>query len=105
VPPLCARASAPRLNGKTEMQCGLQIAALVAILTGCSSPITQTQHSGPFHPPHLEHDEQRSMDEAGDARLRVVAKPEKPLAQLLIRLGIELPSVPKVIEKVVPKIT
>jgi transposase len=57
----------------------------------------------------LELDELRSMDvvlptkEAGEIRLRVVAKPEKPLAQLLIRLGIELPDVPKVIENVVPK--
>lgn len=57
----------------------------------------------------LELDELRSMDvvlptqEAGDVRLRVVAKPEKPLAQLLIRLGIELPNVPKVIGNVVPK--
>jgi len=59
----------------------------------------------------LELDELRSMDvvlptkEAGEVRMRVVAKPEKPLAQLLFRLGIELPNVPKVIENVVPKIT
>lgn len=59
----------------------------------------------------LELDELRSMDvvlptkEAGEVRLRVVAKPDKPLAQLLIRLGIELPNVPKVIENVVPKMT
>jgi transposase len=57
----------------------------------------------------LELDELRSMDvilptkEAAEVRLRVVAKPEKPLAQLLIRLGVELPNVPKVIENVVPK--
>ncbi len=58
----------------------------------------------------LELDELRSMDvvlptkETGDVRLRVVAKPDKPLAQLLVRLGIELPNLPKVIENVVPKI-
>jgi len=57
----------------------------------------------------LELDELRSMDvvlptqEAGDVRLRVVAKPEKALAQLLIRLGIELPNMPKVVGNVVPK--
>ena len=57
----------------------------------------------------IELDQLRSMDvvlptkEAGDVRLRIVAKPDKPLAQLLIRLGIELPNVPKVIENVVPK--
>lgn len=59
----------------------------------------------------IELDQLRSMDvvvptqEAGEVRLRVVAKPEKPLAQLLIRLGIELPNIPKVIENVVPKMT
>ena len=41
--------------------------------------------------------------ESGEIRLRVVAKPEKPLAQLLIRLGIELPNVSKIIENVVQK--
>jgi len=59
----------------------------------------------------LELDELRSMDvilptaEAGPVRLRVVAKPEKPLAQLLAHLDLELPSAPKIVENVVQKIT
>jgi len=59
----------------------------------------------------LELDELRSMDvvlptqESGEIRLRVVAKPDKPLAQLLIRLGIDLPNMPRIIENVVPKMT
>lgn len=59
----------------------------------------------------LELDELCSMDvvlptkESGEIRLRVVAQPEKPLAQLLVRLGIELPNVPKVLANVVPKTT
>jgi transposase len=59
----------------------------------------------------LELDELRSMDvvlptkEDGEIRLRVAAKPEKPLAQLLVRLGIELPNAPKVLGNVVPKMT
>jgi len=58
----------------------------------------------------LELDELHSMDvvlptkEAGEVRLRVVAKPEKPLAQLLAHLGLQLPRVPKIIENVVQKI-
>ena len=58
----------------------------------------------------LELDELRSMDvvlptkEAGELRLRVVAHPEKPLAELLAQLGLELPRLPKKIENVVPKI-
>jgi transposase len=57
----------------------------------------------------LELDELRSMDvilptrPAGEIRLRVVARPEKPLAQLLAHLGLDLPSAPKILENVVPK--
>lgn len=56
-----------------------------------------------------ELDELRSMDvvlptRAADVRLRVVARPEKPLAELLAHLGLELPSAPKILANVVPKI-
>ena len=52
----------------------------------------------------------RSMDvvlpvrDAGDMRLRVVARPDRPVAKLLARLGLELPSAPKLIANVVSKI-
>ena len=36
-------------------------------------------------------------------RLRVVARPDRPVAELLVRLGLELPSVPKVVQKGVEK--
>ena len=57
----------------------------------------------------LELDELRSMDvilptrPAGEIRLRVVARPEKALAQLLAHLGLDLPRTPKILENVVPK--
>jgi len=57
----------------------------------------------------LELDELRSMDvilptrPAGEIRLRVVARPEKALAQLLEHLGLDLPRTPKILENVVPK--
>jgi len=57
----------------------------------------------------LELDQLRSLDvvlptaEAGDVRLRMVARPEKPLANLLAHLGLELPRAPKIVENVVPK--
>ena len=57
----------------------------------------------------LELDELRSMDvvlptrDVGEVRLRVVTRPEKPLVQLLARLGLELPSQPKCVANVVPK--
>jgi hypothetical protein len=59
----------------------------------------------------LELDELRSMDvilptrPAGEIRLRVVARPEKALAQLLAHLGLDLPRTPKILENVVPKTT
>jgi len=51
----------------------------------------------------------RSMDvilpvrEAGELCLRVVSRPDQPVAELLSRLGLELPQIPKRIENVVPK--
>ena len=57
----------------------------------------------------LELDELRSMDvvlpirTGGEVCLRVVAKPEKALAQLLAHLGLEVPRTPKILENVVPK--
>lgn len=61
----------------------------------------------------LELDQLRSLDvilpvrsrmaSPTEVRLRVVARPEPALAQLLARLGLDLPSVPKVVENVVPK--
>jgi hypothetical protein len=60
----------------------------------------------------LELDELRSLDvvlptvEGPEVRLRMVARPEKLLAQLLAHLGLELPRAPKIVEamgNVVPK--
>jgi hypothetical protein len=58
----------------------------------------------------VELDQLSSLDvvlptrELGEVRLRVVAKPEKELAQLLAHLGLELPRAPRIVEKVVQKI-
>jgi len=41
--------------------------------------------------------------ETREVRLRVVARPDRPVAELLIRLGLELPSVPKLVQNVVEK--
>jgi hypothetical protein len=38
-----------------------------------------------------------------EVRLRVVARPERPAAELLVRLGLDLPSAPKIVENVVEK--
>ena len=52
----------------------------------------------------------RSMDvilplkSRGQLRLRVVARPDKPVAQLLAHLGLALPNSPKIIQNVVEKI-
>lgn len=58
----------------------------------------------------VELDELRSMDvvlptsDRGEVRVRTVARPEKPLAELLAHLGLALPETPKIIDNVVPKI-
>jgi hypothetical protein len=41
--------------------------------------------------------------ETRPVRLRVVARPDRLVAELLIRLGLELPSVPKLVQNVVEK--
>ena len=52
----------------------------------------------------------RSMDvilpvkNRGQLRLRVVARPDKPVAQLLAHLGLALPNSPKIVQNVVEKI-
>ena len=38
-----------------------------------------------------------------EVRLRVVARPDRLVAELLVRLGLELPSVPKLVQNVVEK--
>lgn len=38
-----------------------------------------------------------------DLRLRVVARPDRPVAELLHRLGLDLPSAPKIVQNVVEK--
>ena len=44
-----------------------------------------------------------SSNETRQARLRVVARPDCPVAELLVRLGLELPSAPKRVQNVVEK--
>ena len=38
-----------------------------------------------------------------EVRLRVVARPDQPVAELLIRLGLDLPTAPKAVQNVVEK--
>ena len=38
-----------------------------------------------------------------EVRLRVVARPDRAVAELLVRLGLDLPSVPKIVPNVVEK--
>jgi transposase len=49
--------------------------------------------------PVKESDSQQTRE----VRLRVVARPDRPVAELLVRLGLDLPSVPKVVQNVVEK--
>jgi transposase len=42
-------------------------------------------------------------EESRELRLRVVARPDRHVAELLVRLGLELPTVPKLVQNVVEK--
>jgi transposase len=42
-------------------------------------------------------------NETHQVRLRVVARPDRPVAELLVRLGLDLPSAPKLVQNVVEK--
>lgn len=42
-------------------------------------------------------------EESREVRLRVVARPDRPVAELLVRLGLDLPSAPKIVQNVVEK--
>lgn len=44
------------------------------------------------------------QDRPTDLHLRVVARPDRMVAELLHRLGLDLPSAPKIVQNVVPKI-
>lgn len=44
-----------------------------------------------------------SSNETRAVRLRVVARPDRPVAELLVRLGLELPGAPKLVQNVVEK--
>jgi transposase len=45
----------------------------------------------------------QSSHDTRQVRLRVVAQPDRPVAELLVRLGLNLPSIPKPIQNVVEK--
>jgi len=38
-----------------------------------------------------------------EIRFRVVARPDRPVAELLVRLGLDLPHAPKMVQNVVEK--
>lgn len=44
-----------------------------------------------------------SSRETSQVRLRVVARPDRPVAELLVRLGLDLPGAPKLVQNVVEK--
>ena len=46
---------------------------------------------------------EESNAETPPLRLRVVARPDRPVAELLVRLGLDLPTGPKMMQNVVEK--
>lgn len=48
---------------------------------------------------------EKENQQTRDLRLRVVARPDRPVAELLVRLGLDLPTAPKTVQDVVEKNT
>jgi len=46
---------------------------------------------------------EKATEETRQVRLRVVARPDRPVAELLVRLGLDLPGAPKLVQNVVEK--
>jgi transposase len=46
---------------------------------------------------------ENEREQTREVRLRVVARPDRPVAELLVRLGLDLPSAPKLVQNVVEK--
>jgi transposase len=76
------------MRGKTLGNCARQLIKEVATIR-CMDVVL----------PVKETDSQQTRD----LRLRVVARPDRPVAELLVRLGLELPSAPKIVQNVVEK--
>lgn len=78
------------MRGKTLGNCARQLIKEVATIR-CMDVVL----------PVKETDSQQTRD----LRLRVVARPDRPVAELLVRLGLDLPSAPKIVRNVVEKNT
>jgi transposase len=76
------------MRGKGLGNCARQLLAEVATVRSMDVvlPVKETQ-----------------SHETREMRLRVVARPDRPVAELLVRLGLELPSAPKAVQNVVEK--
>jgi hypothetical protein len=46
---------------------------------------------------------QADTQQTREVRLRVVGRPDRPVAELLVRLGLDLPTAPKMVQNVVEK--
>jgi hypothetical protein len=78
------------MRGKTLGNCARQLIKEVATIRSMDVVL-----------PVKETDSQQTRD----LRLRVVARPDRPVAELLVRLGLDIPSAPKTVQNVVEKNT
>jgi len=76
------------MRGKHLGNCARQLVKEVATVRSMDVVL-------PIHEP--------SDTETREVRLRVVARPDRPVAELLVRLGLDLPSAPKRVRNVVEK--
>ena len=77
------------MRGKGLGNCARQLLKEVATVRSMDVvlPVKETQYA----------------EQTREVRLRVVARPDRPVAELLVRLGLDLPSAPKLVQNVVEK--
>ena len=76
------------MRGKRLGNCARQLLKEVATVRSMDVVL-------PVKQPHTQ--------EVRELRLRVVARPDRAVAELLVHLGLELPSAPKIVQNVVEK--
>lgn len=76
------------MRGKGLGDCARQLIAEVATVRSLDVVLPVKEESG---------------QSSRELRLRVVARPDRPVAELLVRLGLDLPATPKILQNVVEK--
>jgi hypothetical protein len=91
------------MRGQALGDCARQLLQEVATVRSMDSSPTHRPLLFPSSSSVVLPVREAGASESRELRLRVVARPDRPVAELLHRLGLELPSAPKTVQNVVEK--